>query len=419
MLDRMKHVIAQIREMIDENFLHLWGKRLAIVLGVLIIGLGFYFALRAPAILVDLAQIQTGPMSVTIQEEGETRVRDIYMVSSHIAGHLDRTNLDEGEAVKANKTIIASIHPLDPPFLDERVLKELGAAAEAAKSAVSLAEAELQRAQVNLNLAESEHQRAIKLFRKKVISSSQLEKSLNQVQVGKAQLQSQAAKVSLRKAELLSAQARLKQPRDVDESPVGKNCCIHLLSPIDGVVLKVHARSRQAVRPGAKIAEIGDPANLEIIVDLLSSDAPKVQPGSKVLISDWGGEQRLEAVVRRIDPAAFTKVSSLGIEEQRVNAVLDLVSVPKTLGHGYRVLANFIIWKKDQITKIPIAALFRSKGSWATFSVANGRAVLRQVEIGQMNQSTAQLISGVKSGDMVVLYPNDQLKDGSLVERRE
>ena len=387
-----------------------------LVIAVLI---GFYYALRQAPILVDVQQITNGPMIVTIKEEGETRVKDIYVVSSPISGHLDRTTLDEGAKVISNKTVIASIHPLDPPFIDERQFLELSSAAAAARSAVALAKTEYEQAKSNLQLANSEYKRYLTLSKKKVISDSQLEKIANEAKVRKAQLQSALANISLRKSQLKSAESRLKQPTDVNPQHKGKNCCIELRSPIDGVVLDMHAKSQQTVSMGAKIASIGNPSNLEIVVDLLSSDAPKIKPNSKVIISDWGGNEDLKAVVRLIEPAAYTKVSALGIEEQRVNALIDLKSVPKTLGHGYRVLADIIIWSNETVTQIPIGALFRSNGKWAAFFLNDGKAELKHLEIGHMNDKMAEVISGTKQGETVILYPNDQINNGHRVEERE
>ncbi len=398
--------------------MRVWFRRIGLLALAAVIGAGFYLALRERPIPVDTAIVSKGLLQVTIDEEGVTRVKDVYAVSSPIAGYLSRTTLDEGETVRAHETIIASIHPLDPPFLDERTRAELMAAAEAARSAVALAQVEQRRAQTTLDLAQSNYERAEKLAKTKTISISQLEHRFSELELKKAQVSSTEATINLRKAELASAEARLQQPGDRSVSHRANDCCVNITAPIDGVVLEVLTRSEQAVSPGTKIAEIGDPRNLEIIVDLLSSDAAKIEHGASVLITDWGGEEDLEGTVRMIEPAAFTKVSSLGIEEQRVNVVIDPASVPKNLGHGYRVLARLGIWQQDHVLQVPIAALFRTGGNWSVFVIENGRARLLQIDIGQMNSTDAQILGGIEADDNVILYPSDVLEDGSLVEER-
>ncbi|MCP4315163.1 MAG: HlyD family efflux transporter periplasmic adaptor subunit [Hyphomicrobiales bacterium] len=398
--------------------MRVWFRRIGLLALAAVIGAGFYLALRERPIPVDTAIVSKGLLQVTIDEEGVTRVKDVYAVSSPIAGYLSRTTLDEGETVRAHETIIASIHPLDPPFLDERTRAELMAAAEAARSAVALAQVEQRRAQTTLDLAQSNYERAEKLAKTKTISISQLEHRFSELELKKAQVSSTEATINLRKAELASAEARLQQPGDRSVSHRANDCCVNITAPIDGVVLEVLTRSEQAVSPGTKIAEIGDPRNLEIIVDLLSSDAAKIEHGASVLITDWGGEEDLEGTVRMIEPAAFTKVSSLGIEEQRVNVVIDPASVPKNLGHGYRVLARLGIWQQDDVLQVPIAALFRTGGNWSVFVIENGRARLLQIDIGQMNSTDAQILGGIEADDNVILYPSDVLEDGSLVEER-
>lgn len=395
-----------------------WIFRLGLLGLALAILAGFYLAMREKPVLVDTAAVKRGEMQVTIKEEGITQVKDVYTVSAPIAGHLDRTTLEEGAAVTAHQTVIARIHPPDPPFLDERTLAELTAAAEAARSAVALAEVEHARAEKSLDLARSEYNRASQLAKTNVVSERALEQAYNDLQLQEAQVASTEAVISLRRAELASALARLSQPRDVNAAASGSDCCIELTSPVDGVILKVLARSEQAVAQGAPIIEIGDPTRLEIVVDLLSSDAPRIRPGSPAIISDWGGDTDLSATVRRIDPAAFTQVSSLGIEEQRVNVILDMDTVRPELGHGYRVLASLVVWSADDVLQIPIGALFRSAGQWAAFVVSDGRAELRNIEIGRINDEFAQITGGLDEGDTVILYPNDVLQDGSLVEPR-
>ncbi len=395
-----------------------WMFRLGLAGLALAILFGFYLAMREKPVLVDIAPVTRGEMRVTIREEGVTQVKDVYTVSSPIAGQLDRTTLEEGATVIANQTVIASIRPPDPPFLDERTFAELTAAAEAARSAVALAEVEHAQAERSLSLAQSDYNRAVQLAKTNVVSERAVEQARNDLQLQEAQIASTEAVVSLRKAELASALARLRQPRDLDRTASAPDCCIRLTSPVDGVILKVLARSEQPVAQGAPILEIGDPSKLEVVVDLLSSDTPRIKPGSRAIISDWGGDTDIAATVRRIDPAAFTKVSSLGIEEQRVNVILDLDAVEPALGHGYRVLASLVIWSADDVLKIPIGALFRSGGEWAAFAVKDGKAELRKIAIGQINDEFAQIAGGLDEGDTVILYPNDVLQSGSLVEPR-
>lgn len=395
-----------------------WFKRFGLLVLALVVVAGVYLAVREKPIAVDTATVVLEPMEVTIDEEGVTRVKDVYAVSSPIAGYLDRTTLEEGEAVRANETVVASIHPLDPPFHDLRTRAELAAAVQAAQSAVALAQVEEQRARTAYGLSKSNYERAAQLAESRTISASQLEQIHSRMRLDEAQVDSARAAIALRKAELASARARLQQPGDAARDSTNEACCVNITAPIDGVVLKVLARSEQAVIPGKVIAEIGDPQNLEIIVDLLSSDAARIRPGARVTITDWGGEDDLQGTVQMVEPAAFTKVSSLGIEEQRVNVVVDPDSVPENLGHGYRVLARLGIWNNPEALQAPIGALFRAQGRWSVFVVEDGRALLRPVEIGRMNTVNAEILNGLERGTIVVLYPNDLLKDGSLIEER-
>lgn len=395
-----------------------WIKRVGLAFLLLIVVGGVYVALREQPVAVDTATVTSGPMAVTIDEEGVTRVQEVYAVSSPIAGYLDRTTLDEGDAVKANETVVASIHPLDPPFHDLRTRAELAAAAEAARSAVALAVVEEERAETAYELSRSNYERAEKLATSQTISASELERIYSRMQLDKVQVDSARAQIALRKAELASAEARLRQPGDENGAADSEACCVHITAPTDGLVLKILTRSEQAVQPGTRIAEIGDPRNLEIIVDLLSSDAARIRPGNRVRITDWGGDEDLQGTVSVVEPAAFTKVSALGIEEQRVNIVVDLDSVPDNLGHGFRVLAHLGVWEHAAALQVPIGALFRSQGRWAVFVVAEGRALLQPVDIGRMNAVNAQILDGLEEGAVVVLYPNDLLEDGGPVALR-
>jgi HlyD family secretion protein len=385
------------------------------LLGVTVIG-GFAFALREKPVLIDTAEIVEAPMKVSVLQEGKTRVRDVYTVSSPIAGHLARTVLEEGDPVKANATVIAAIHPLDPPLIDDRTLAELKAAVEGAEAAVTMAETQYESASVNLSLSERELKRSEDLARTSVISESTLLKARTDLKTKLAAVAEARAAIDLRKAELATARAKLMQPND-SAAPGGRTCCVNVTAPVDGVVLAVFAKSEQPVAVGAKIAEIGDPAKLEIVVDLLSSDAVKLGPGTEARILDWGGEP-LNASVRRIDPAAFTKVSALGIEEQRVNAILDLGTTDPRLGHGFRVYAELTVWQSPGALQIPIGALFRNGRDWSAFAVRDGRAEEMRLSIGHMNDETAEVLAGLSAGDVVILHPSDVIAEGTLVSQR-
>jgi len=393
-------------------------KRLSIAGFLIVIISGLFWALQDKPVPVDVASATLAPMQVTIDEEGVTRVRDIYTVSSPLSGHLSRISLREGDTVSADVTLVASIHPLDPPFIDERSLIELEAAVRASDAAVALAKVEREQAQTALNLAQSNYRRAVSLAKNNVISESQLESTYSELQLQKAFVASSDAQILLREAELASAKARLTQPENIDESHSSNTCCVPIHAPVNGVVLKVHVRSEQPISAGMPLVDIGDAKNLEITLDLLSRDAVRIDEGTQVSITDWGGERSLTATVSKIEPAGFTKVSALGIEEQRVSVVLSMDTVPEKLGHGFRVFARLIVWQDEKALQVPIGALFRSAGSWSVFSVSEDTVELRAVTIGQMNDTHAQIVDGIADGVEVVLYPNDQLEHGSLVERR-
>lgn len=395
-----------------------WIKRVLAVVAVGAIVAGFAYALREKPQLVDVGTVTRGPMRVTVSQEGVTRVREVYAVSSPIAGHLSRTVLDEGDAVRAGVTVVAAIHPLDPPLIDSRSQAELVAAREAARAAVSMAEIDLKRLQSDLQFSRDNLERAKALAKTNFLAQSALQKARTDVEVLEAQIASAKAAIELRKAELASAEARLIPPSDPNRKPEA-SCCVHLTAPVDGVVLSVFARSEQPVAVGTKIAEIGDPRDIEVTVDLLSSDAVRIAPGSPAEIFDWGGDRILAARVRRIDPAGFTKVSALGIEEQRVNLVLDLDDKDPRLGHGFRVYARLTLWQSEDTLRLPISALFRDGQDWSLFAIRDGRARQVAVEIGQMNDEVAELKGGLADGDRVILHPSDMVSDGTLVEARQ
>lgn len=394
-----------------------WPRRILYGAVAIAITGAAWWALREQAAQVDVAIVARQPMQVTIRQEGTTRVREVYTVSTPIAGHLSRTVIEEGDQVEGGKTVVAAIHPLDPPLIDRRTEAELLAARDAARSGVGIAESELRRAETALALAEDQLARAQKLFGPGVISESTLQKATNEAALLQAAVEAARATVGFRQAELVSAEARLLQSDPND--PNGSRCCVSLLAPVSGKVLAVHARSEQAVTAGAVVAEIGDTSRLEVVVDLLSADAVRISPGTRAEIVEWGGDEHLQAIVRKIDPAGFTKVSALGIEEQRVNAVLDLTEGDSRLGHGFRVVAELALWECESCLQVPISALFRAGEEWHVFKLSEARLRETKVEIGRINDEAAQVLDGLTAGDMVVVHPSDTLTDGSLARRRD
>ncbi len=386
-----------------------------VVLVVVAIAAALWWALRERPLGVETAVIARGPMAVTIEEDGQTRVREVYRISSPIAGNVDRTLLEVGDPVKAAKTVVATINPLAPPFMDERARAEAMAQADAARASVGVAEAELEQARSSLELAQSDYERAKRLSESQTISQASLEKSRTDVDLKQALVTSAQAAVVLRRSELASANARLMQPGDRALLDSEDRCCVHLKAPIDGVVLSIAVKSQQVIQAGALLAEIGDPRDLEIVVDLLSSDAVQIRPGTPARISGWGG-QPVAATVRRVDPAGFTKVSALGIEEQRVNTILDLAEHQPALGHGFRVRVVLETWRSEQALRVPVAALFREGSDWAAFTVEDSRAKRRILKIDHMNNEVGEVTDGLEEGETVIVFPSDKIADGTLVE---
>lgn len=379
--------------------------------------------LRPVPVPVDAASIKRGPMQVTVDEEGKTEVKEIYVVAAPLAGRLLRTPIEVGDAVKANETVVAVIEPQAPAFHDARTRKELEAAAEAARSAVALAEAAVKQAATELDWANSELERNRALMRSSTVSKRSLERAELDVEKQTAALQQTRANRDLRRAELQRAEAQLIRPSTA--SVVRRSdaaCCVEVKSPESGTVLRQIQHDETIVAPGQTLVEIGNTSELEIKVELLSSDAVKVTPGAEALVEGTGLTAPLSARVRRIDPAGFTKVSALGIEEQRVNAILDFTGRKETwsrLGHAFRVFVRITVWQSEASLRVPLGALFRTGDQWSVFRIAEGRAVLAPVEVRHRNADFAEVTDGLAEGDRVVLHPSDLLADGTRVELRE
>ena len=399
---------------------HIWIKRTswALVFGLATAGI-VWFAWPQP-IPVDIAVIAKGAMEVTVDDEAKTSVREIYTVSAPVSGKVLRTSREAGDQVIANETIVAVMQPVTPDFHDASTHAELLAAVAAAEAAEKFAEAELRRIAAALDFSRKELQRAQALARTDTIAVRTLDKAKLDMEVNEAALASAKALVDVRRSERASAAARLIDPSSIlpQSNP---DCCIQIRSPVAGRVLKILQESETIVQAGTPLIEIGDPQDLEVVAELLSTDAVKIKIGSPVRIDGWGGVP-VRGRVTRIDPAGFVKISALGIEEQRVRTWIDFADPPELwsqLGHDYRVIVNVTIWQADAVLTVPVGALFRKGNEWAVFAVRDGRARSTIVTIGQRNDRVAEVVSGLVEGDEVVLHPSDRISEGVAVSERE
>jgi HlyD family secretion protein len=353
-------------------------------------------------------------VQVTIDEEGETRVRDRFVVSAPVMGRVERIELEPGDPVVRGKTVVARLTPAAAPLIDPRTQGELSAAVEAARAVVGQARAERDRAAAALARAQSTARRLETLLKSGAISGDELEAAQTTFKTAEEALRAAEFSVARAEHELELARARLRPSQ-----PGGRT--VDVVAPVDGVVLKRLRESASVVPIGEPLLELGDPANLEIVSDLLSTDAVRVSRGDTVLIEQWGGSHALEGRVRRVEPSGFMKVSALGVEEQRVNVIIDFTDENESasLGDGYRVEVRIVVWRDDSVLKVPVGSLFRRGDDWAAFVVENGRARLQVVQLGQRNDREGQVINGLSEGQTVVLHPPDTLTDGRRVRRRQ
>lgn len=356
---------------------------------------------------VELAEVAPRTLEVAVEEEGEARIREVFTVSATMAGKLQRIGLHAGDVVKEGDTV-ALIGPAAPVLLDSRSRAVAEATAAAAQAAMDLARAQLAQAEASRDFAAAEVKRATALLQKGTVSQQAYDSAIREEKTARAAVSSALANLSVRQKELESALAVLKPDGG------GGKCCVAIIAPVSGRVLRVLTESEQVVQPGTPILELGDPGQLEIVVDLLSRDAVRVETGAEATVSGWGGAP-IAARVERVEPSAVTKVSALGIEEQRVTVILALDGTPQDrtqLGHGFRVIARIAIWRQDGVLTIPVGALFRDGADWATYVVRDGRVALQKIELGERNEDFAQVLSGVQAGDKVVLHPSDQVTEG-------
>ena len=387
--------------------------KIAVVIAVLA-AIG-YWAFRPSAVPADFGTVERGSLQVTVNEEGRTRVRDRYVVSAPVPGRMARIELEPGDPVTARKTLLAQFQPLDPALLDVRTRAELDARVKAADAALGGARAERERLRAEVAFAQSELKRARQLVGEKVISTREMEVAERQAQTVERGLQS--ADFGVRTAEYQLQQARAS----LTQSQGGRGVAIPLYSPVNGVVLRRLQESAAVVPAGTPLLEIGDIADLEIGSDLLSNAAVRVRAGQAVLIEQWGGDRPLKGHVRRVEPSGFTKISALGVEEQRVNTIVDFDDGPggrPPIGDGYRVEVRIIVSSRENVLKVPVSSLVRHGSDWVLYIVENDRATRRVVQIGERNGLEAEVTSGLSGGERIIVYPSDAITDGVKVTAR-
>jgi HlyD family secretion protein len=417
-----------------------------------LLGAGFVLALAAvlgysflpKPVEADVVEVTAGLLRVTVNEDGKTRIRQTYVVSAPVAGELQRIELEPGDSVQAGD-VLAVIEPAEPLLLDARTREQAVLRVGQLKEAAAQAATAVERAEVALRNAEIEAQRV--RDKGSVATDQELQDALFTLSLRKIDLRTARRAEEIAQYELRNAEAVLRRfprpvPRpgsnsDSETSPSGASHGppdppagspseaieqFDVRAPIDGKVLRVLRKSAGPVAAAAPLVELGNPLDLEIEIDVLSSDAVKIRPSTRVILEHWGGEQPLEGRVRLVEPSGFTKISALGVEEQRVNVIADFsVESPDqlrewNLGENYRVEARIIIWENPDAVKVPLGALFRRHNEWAVFVAEGDTARLQRVEIGQRNGVEAEVLSGLKVGDRVILHPSDQIADGRKIK---
>lgn len=371
--------------------------------------------------LVDLVTVERSSLQVTITDEGNTRIHDIYTLSSPINGRLRRIDYDVGDKVVAGQSMIVEIEPVDAAFLDPRSEALAEADLQAAQSARELARETVKQAEAELEFASAELKRIQELRLQGTTSQRELDSAQRNFKTTKAALATAHAALQVRNFELQRVEALLRPP---SQSRVNSELCdcMTILAPISGTVLKVITKSEGVVLAGAPLIEIGNPKDLEIVVELLSVDAVKVVEGMPVIIDNWGGDQPLQGRVKRVEPFGFTKFSALGIEEQRVNVLIELLSPHEQwqrLGHGYQLDASIVLWQQDNVLTLPVTSLYRKREKWMLLAVVDGEIEEREIQIGRQNSHFAQVISGVDEGEFIIKFPSDQLYPGLQVMAKE
>lgn len=389
-----------------------WKRRAGWLLAAVVVAGAGWLLFRPEPVPVEAGTVDRGRLRVTVDEDGETRARKREVVSAPVTGRCTPVDLDEGDSVVVG-SLVARLQPVP---LDPRTRQEAEARLRAAREAEKEASARVGQAREALEEARRHLERMEGLAASGAISPERLEQA--RTAEATAELELEAAEFRRRAAEYEVERARAAL-RAADPERGEATGSVSIVSPVSGRVLRTYEECERVLQAGEPIIEVGDPSTLEVVVDVLSEDAVRIEPGDPMLVHGWGAGDTLVARVRTVEPSAFTKVSPLGIEEQRVDVVGDLSDPPEALGDRYRVDVSVVTWEASDVLRVPSAALFRSDGGWAVFTIDGGRARSRQVEIGHRNPFHAQVLGGLEAGEPVVLHPDDRLGDDARVEVRD
>lgn len=374
------------------------------------------WGLKPKPIEIETGVVARGPLTVRVSEEAKTRIRNRYVVAAPVAGKMRRVPLKPGDEVKAGETLLTAIEPMATPLLDPRARVQAEAVVSMKEAARKQAVQGLDAQQAALKMAEADRDRVRAVQRAGTVSETDRDRAEGDASIKASEVRASQFALQVLDYEIAQARAALERP---DASTAGN--LVEVKSPVSGRVLKVMQESETVVSPGQAILEVGDPADLEIEAEILSRDAVTIHAGDSVSIEQWGGDSPLKGRVRRVEPAGFTKISALGVEEQRVIVLSDLIEPPaeaKSLGDRYRVEVRVAVWHSDDVPVIPSGALFREGNAWKTFLYQNGTAKLVSVEAGHSDGRLTEVLSGLSPGDEVLLHPPDTVKAGSSVRKR-
>ena len=394
-----------------------WRRRIFLILLLLLAAVLLLWAFLPGPVPVETAKVSRGPLRVTVEQEGKARLRDRYVVSAPVAGYARRVDLDVGDPVKRGQ-VLAEIEPMRTEGLDPRARAASQARVSAAEAALRASEERVREAAAADEYASARLERARRLTDAELMPKDTLEQASSEARRASAVTRSAEAAADAARHELEGAKAALTRAGASDDRHAGR---VTVRSPATGKVVAVRHESEGVVPAGTPLLEVGDPGRLEVEVDVLSADAVRILPGTPVRFERWGGDVPLEGKVRRVEPVGFTKVSALGVEEQRVLVLVDITSPRgawKGVGDGYRLEASFILWEEKGVLQVPSGALFRTGDRFSVYVVEKGRAKARAVEIGRRNGLAAQLLTGAAEGETVILHPGDTVRDGIKVRPR-